>query len=118
MTYRVIAMAALLGSASTLHAGGIDRSGQSITALFESGRYAEFSLGSVSPNTSGVGVQATPGVKSGNMTDNFFTFGAAYKADINDQLSYAIIYDQPFGADVAYDTGTCLLYTSPSPRDS
>ncbi|KAJ29669.1 OmpP1/FadL family transporter [Sulfitobacter pontiacus] len=106
MTYRVIAMAALLGSASTLHAGGIDRSGQSITALFESGRYAEFSLGSVSPNTSGVGVQATPGVKSGNMTDNFFTFGAAYKADINDQLSYAIIYDQPFGADVAYDTGT------------
>ena len=65
MTYRVIAMAALLGSASTLHAGGIDRSGQSITALFESGRYAEFSLGSVSPNTSGVGVQATPGVKSG-----------------------------------------------------
>ena len=112
MTYRVIAMAALLGSASTLHAGGIDRSGQSITALFESGRYAEFSLGSVSPNTSGVGagplsqVTPTPGANSGNMTENFFTFGAAYKADINDQLSYAIIYDQPFGADVEYPTGT------------
>ena len=112
MTYRVIAMAALLGSASTLHAGGIDRSGQSITALFESGRYAEFSLGSVSPNTSGVGagpasqVTPTPGANSGNMTDSFFTFGAAYKADINDQLSYAIIYDQPFGADVEYPTGT------------
>ena len=112
MTYRVIAMAALLGSASTLHAGGIDRSGQSITALFESGRYAEFSLGSVSPDTSGVGagprsaVAPTPGANSGNMTDNFLTFGAAYKADINDQLSYAIIYDQPFGADVDYPAGT------------
>lgn len=112
MTYRVIAMAALLGSASTLHAGGIDRSGQSITALFESGRYAEFSLGSVSPNTSGVGAgpfspaTPTPGANSGNMTDSFFTFGAAYKADINDQLSYAIIYDQPFGADVDYPNGT------------
>jgi long-chain fatty acid transport protein len=108
MTYRVIAMAALLGSASTLHAGGIDRSGQSITALFESGRYAEFSLGSVSPNTSGTSTvfSGLAGQDSGNMTESFFTFGAAYKADINDQLSYAIIYDQPFGADVDYPTGT------------
>jgi len=108
MTYRVIAMAALLGSASTLHAGGIDRSGQSITALFESGRYAEFSLGSVSPNTSGTSTvfSGLAGQDSGNMTDSFFTFGAAYKADINDQLSYALIYDQPFGADVEYPAGT------------
>jgi len=108
MTYRVIAMAALLGSASTLHAGGIDRSGQSITALFESGRYAEFSLGSVSPNTSGTSTvfSGLAGQDSGNMTDSFFTFGAAYKADINDQLSYAIIYDQPYGADVDYPNGT------------
>ena len=59
MTYRVMAVIALLGSASTAQAGAIDRTGQPITALFESGRYAEFSLGTVSPDTSGVGVQAT-----------------------------------------------------------
>ena len=106
MTYRVMAVIALLGSASTVHAGAIDRTGQPITALFESGRYAEFSLGSVSPDISGVGVQATPGAQSGNMTDSFLSFGAAYKADLTDQISYAIIYDQPFGADVAYPTGT------------
>lgn len=106
MTYRYLAIAALMGGATAANAGGIDRSGQSITALFEAGRYAEFSLGAVSPDTSGVGGLVTPGVASGNMTDNFFTFGAAYKADINDQLSYAIIYDQPFGADVDYPTGT------------
>jgi len=106
MTYKTFAIAALLGSTSIAHAGGIDRSGQSITALFEAGRYAEFSLGAVSPDTSGVGGLVTPGASSGNMTDNFFTFGAAYKADINDQLSYALIYDQPFGADVDYPTGT------------
>lgn len=108
MTYRVIAIAAVLGGATAANAGGIDRSGQSITALFESGRYAEFSLGAVSPDTSGVSTvfSGAAGRSSGNMTDNFFTFGAAYKADLNEQLSYAIIYDQPFGADVAYDAGT------------
>lgn len=111
MTYRYLAIAALMGGATAANAGGIDRSGQSITALFEAGRYAEFSLGAVSPDTSGVGTGPaaapfTPGFASGNMTDNFFTFGAAYKADINDQLSYAIIYDQPFGADVNYPAGT------------
>ena len=106
MTYRVMAVIALLGSASTAQAGAIDRTGQPITALFESGRYAEFSLGTVSPDTSGVGVQATPGARSGDMTDSFLSFGAAYKADLTDQISYAIIYDQPFGADVAYPVGT------------
>lgn len=104
MTYRYLAIAALMGGATAANAGGIDRSGQSITALFEAGRYAEFSLGAVSPDTSGVSTifSGAAGQSSGNMTDNFFTFGAAYKADINDQLSYAIIYDQPYGADVAY----------------
>ncbi len=111
MTYKLIAIAALLGGATAANAGGIDRTGQSITALFEKGRYAEFSLGSVSPDTSGIGSGPpvrpfSPGAASGNMTDSFFTFGAAYKADLNDQLSYAIIYDQPYGADVSYPTGT------------
>lgn len=113
MTVKTIAIAALLGSACTAQAGGIDRSGQSILALFESGRYAEFSLGSVSPDTSGVGAGTipspstpTPGAGSGDMTSSFLQLGAAYKADINDRLSYAIIYDQPFGADVDYPTGT------------
>lgn len=106
MTVKTIAIAALLGSACTAQAGGIDRSGQSILALFESGRYAEFSLGSVSPDTSGTAVAGLGGFGSGDMTSSFLQLGAAYKADINDRLSYAIIYDQPFGADVEYPTGT------------
>ena len=106
MTVKTIAIAALLGSACTAQAGGIDRSGQSILALFESGRYAEFSLGSVSPDTSGTAVAGLGGFGSGDMTSSFLQLGAAYKADINDRLSYAIIYDQPFGADVDYPTGT------------
>ncbi len=106
MTVKTIAITALLGSACAAQAGGIDRSGQSILALFESGRYAEFSLGSVSPDTSGTAVAGLGGFGSGDMTSSFLQLGAAYKADINDRLSYAIIYDQPFGADVDYPTGT------------
>ena len=106
MTARLPAIIAALGCAGAVQAGGIDRSGQSIAALFEQGRHVEFSLGSVSPETSGTSVAALGSVNSGNMAEDFLQFGAAYKADINSQLSYAIIYDQPFGADVAYPTGT------------
>lgn len=118
MTVKTIAIAALLGSACTAQAGGIDRSGQSILALFESGRYAEFSLGSVSPDTSGNAVAALGGFGSGDMTSSFLQLGAAYKADINDRLSYAIIYDQPFGADVDYPTGTGYFAAYPAEFES
>lgn len=101
-----LAIPALLASTAIVQAGGIDRSGQSINALFESGRYMEFSLGSISPDTSGTSVAGLGSRNSGNVTESYLQFGAAYKADINDRLSYALIYDQPFGADVDYPTGT------------
>lgn len=102
----ILATTALTASAFAAQAGGIERSGQSITALFEQGRYVEFSFAGVSPDTSGTGAIVLGGSSSGDMSESYFQFGAAYKADINDQLSYAIIYDQPFGADVNYATGT------------
>ena len=106
MKLRFAALAALLSSTCVAQAGGIDRSGQSIDALFAEGRYGEISLGYASPDTSGTGNLLLGGGNSGNATDNFLTPGAAYKADINDRLSYAIIYDQPFGADIDYPGGT------------
>jgi long-subunit fatty acid transport protein len=33
----------------------------------------------------------------------------AYKSQINEQVSIALIYDQPFGADVDYDTGSTYV---------
>jgi len=100
------AMVALIGTTGMAQAGALDRSGQSITALFEEGRYLEFSFGSVSPSTSGNAVPALGGVSSGDLTPSYLQLGASFKADINDRLSYAIIYDQPFGADVSYPVGT------------
>lgn len=97
--YSCTSLAALLVSSATLvQAGGLDRSGQFISVIYEEGRYAEFSLGHVSPDVSGN--QGPIGIS--NMSASYFQVGAAYKADINNQLSYALIYDQPFGANVAY----------------
>lgn len=100
-------MAALCLVAGSAQAGGIDRSGQSIGALFEEGRYLEFNLTSVSPSVSGNSISALPnGTGSGDIAPSYLRFGAAYKADINDQFSYALILDEPFGADVDYALGT------------
>lgn len=95
--------------ASTALAGGIERSNQSVGILFEEGTLAELSFGAVSPSVSGVGagaapnaLQPTPGASSGEMTDQYFRFGFAYKQDFNENLSFALIYDQPFGANVTY----------------
>lgn len=94
--------AALLMTTTTATAGGLDRSGQSIGAIFEDGDYAELSFGNVSPNVSGTVGAGT--VQSGNMTVDYFQLGMAYKTQLSDQLSLALIYDQPFGADVDYAT--------------
>ncbi len=103
----VTASAAAL-TAGAAFAGGIDRSGQSINPLFEKGNYAELSFGSVTPTVSGK--DRIFGSKSGNVAGDFLQYGFAYKADINDQLSYAVIFDQPFGADIKYPVpGSTML---------
>ncbi|MEM9576806.1 MAG: outer membrane protein transport protein [Pseudomonadota bacterium] len=93
--------------AGAAHAGALDRTGQSVDVLFEEGRYIEFSLGSVSPDISGNSVSVLPnGSGSGDISPSSVNFGAAYKADINDQWSYAFILEEPFKAEVDYPDGT------------
>ena len=43
-----------------------------------------------------------PGAESGDLAESFTTFAFAIKRDFTERLSAALIYDQPFGADVAY----------------
>ncbi|MCC7321912.1 MAG: transporter [Rubellimicrobium sp.] len=95
------AAAAVVMAGGAAVAGGLDRSGQPIGALFESGNYAELSFGFVRPD-----VQGTVGggaVGSGNVAQDYTQFGLAVKGDLNDRLSVAVILDQPYGAAVAYD---------------
>lgn len=97
--------AALLLSTTLAHAGGLDRSGQGIGAIFEAGDYAEFSFGYVTPSVSG-----TFGVTSGNVAPAYAQTGFALKTDVNDQFSIGLIFDQPFGAAVDYATAGYALY--------
>ena len=106
---KLVTSAAALLCAQSAFAGGLDRSGQSITALFEDGRYAEFSLGNIAPDVSGQDVAVFGSQPTGNVADTYFQIGAAYKADVNDRLSYALIYDQPYGAGVEYDSTSVAL---------
>ncbi|MFT6169527.1 MAG: hypothetical protein ACJAR9_001646, partial [Celeribacter sp.] len=84
MKYTTLLAAGLAVTTTGAFAGGIDRSGQSISALFEDGNYLEFSFGSVSPNVSGVQTGAfgsiVPGIgqSSGNMAADYTQLGFAY----------------------------------------
>ncbi len=83
-------------------AGGIERTTQSVSPIFEPGKYVEFSFQSVAPDVSGTGVLVTPGADSGDMAGNYGNFGMALKMPVNDMIDVAFIYDQPFGANVSY----------------
>lgn len=110
---RIVTVAAGLAAAGAAHAGGIDRSGQSSSVLFEKGNYAEFSLGYASPNVSGTQTQtlsplSTAGAKSGDMVGSYLIPEFAFKKDFGPHVAAALIYDQPFGASVNYPVATSL----------
>lgn len=100
----VTALCLVTGSAS---AGALDRTGQPVNPLFEDGRYIEFSLAHVRPDLTGRNINSslgTVGTQSGDIGVGTFSFGGAYKADLNSRWSYALIIDQPFVAEVDYPT--------------
>ncbi|EEW25956.1 OmpP1/FadL family transporter [Rhodobacter ferrooxidans] len=108
MKKTVATLGVLAISAGAATAGGIDRSGQFMGVLFEKGNYAELSFGSVSPDVSGVATVFSPtsGAASGDMSKSYAQIGGALKFKINDSLDAALIFDQPFGADVSYPAGS------------
>ena len=87
-------------------AGGIERTSQSVGVIFKEGNYLEFSLGSVSPDVSGVQIIPTgpipAGSSSGNMTESYTSIAMAFKQKLSDNIDVALIYDQPLGASVFY----------------
>ncbi|WP_368188077.1 OmpP1/FadL family transporter [Aestuariibius sp. HNIBRBA575] len=100
---KVIKATAVLMMTTTLaHAGGLDRSGQGVGIIFEDGNTFQLSLGSINPTVSGVATGPGLTGASGDMADSYTQLSLAYKHELNDNLSLAIIMDQPFGANVDY----------------
>lgn len=93
------ALAGLALTTGMVQAGGIDRSTLPFSVLYEDGRVIQLGFSSVTPTVSGLagGVLST-----GDMSENYTTLSFAYKADLTDKLSYAIILNQPYGADALY----------------
>ncbi|MEL6914969.1 MAG: outer membrane protein transport protein [Pseudomonadota bacterium] len=110
MKKHLMTSAALAIAASAASAGGVDRSGQGVGVIFSetgaSGGYAQFSFGNVNPTANGgftLGGGLLPGEAS--PLGNYAQAGFAYKQQLTDALSLTLIYDQPFGAQVSYDSG-------------
>lgn len=92
------ATTALVVGTLSAQAGGIDRSGQFMSPIFEStgasGNYVQLSYGSVSPETN-----TSTG---GNPLQDYNQAGFVYKRQFTDAFSLTMIYDEPYGAAVRY----------------
>ena len=113
----LVALAAPLAVTGTAHAAALEQTvPATIRLLAQEGRYIEFNIAYTDPSQSGEGVTIPPnplGIppgtypgNTGNLLDSRWTFGGAYKADINERLSYALIFDQPLMANTSFGAGS------------
>ncbi|MGJ8757150.1 transporter [Acinetobacter sp. HC8-3S] len=94
---------------STLnHASALDQSGQTILPFLENGNYVEVNATAVDPDISGT-IRNRPelvndpnNLNSGNMGNSFHYYSAALKLQLTEKISFGLLYDQPFGADIRY----------------
>jgi long-chain fatty acid transport protein len=105
MKSKLLAAGLMACAGGTAQAGGVERSSQSVAILFEQGSYAELSFGHFSPDVSGT-IGPGGAVSSGDMTGSYDTVSLGYKMDLGERMAFALVLDQPIGADVAYPTGT------------
>jgi long-subunit fatty acid transport protein len=105
----ILATTALTASAFAAHAGGLDRSNQDIGLIFESGNRFELSFGTANPSIDGNDIRSG-GRSSGNIAEDFNIISGGFRYEFNDQWSFALIVDEPFGSDIAYP----IIATSPS----
>ena len=103
MKRKLISTAVLLAMlpASGAFAAALDRSGQSVAPLFQPGNLVEFGYTWISPTVEGT---ESGGLKRDipDMGSSYDFPSAAIKYQANDKLSFALLYDHPFGASAAY----------------
>lgn len=88
-------------------AAGYDRSGQSIAAFLQPGNYFEAGIFVVDASVSGQSTPLAAGLPSqstGDIANDYYFPAAALKLQLTDNFSFGLLYDQPFGADVEYNT--------------
>ena len=98
--------------ATGVFAAALDRSGQSIASFLQPGNYFEAGISVLDPTVKGQSTAATGSQNIGDMAGDYHFYNAALKLQLNDYLSFGLIYDQPFGADAEYKDTT--LFTHPT----
>ena len=101
-----LALTLLAACALPAWGGGIDRSGQGLGALFEPGRQIELSFRQVVPEIRG---EDRLGGSTGDTGRDYSLPGASVKFDAGERLSFALLFEQTYGADILYDEGSLLL---------
>ena len=113
MKRKLISTAVLLAMlpATGAFAAALDRSGQPVSPLFQPGNLVEFGYTWISPSVEGV---ENAGQKRAipDMGSSYKFPNAAIKYQANEKLSFALLYDHPFGAAAAY-SGVNNFTTTP-----
>lgn len=99
--------------ATGVFAAALDRSGQSISAFLQPGNYFEAGISVLDPTVEGKETAAMGGRNINDMGDDYYFPSAALKLQLTDNFSFGLLYDQPFGADAAYN-GTNEFVAAPT----
>jgi long-chain fatty acid transport protein len=93
----------ILGAAGA-QAGGWDRSGQDTSIILKEGSLLEITAVTVAPTITGTYLGTN--LATGDVAPDYSFTNIAFRAEINDDLSIAVIQDEPFGAGVDWKNGT------------
>ncbi|WP_410209554.1 OmpP1/FadL family transporter [Aquirhabdus sp.] len=98
---------------TSLFAAAIDRSGQSIAAFLQPGNYAEAGFTVLDPTIEGT--DSSRITATGDMANTYRFPVGAIKIQPFEQISFGLIFDEPFGADASY-SGVNNFVTKPTDR--
>jgi long-chain fatty acid transport protein len=104
---RTLISFAVLGTilaAAGAQAGGWDRSGQDTSIILKEGSLLEITAVTVAPTITGTYLANS--ASTGSVAPDYSFTNIAFRAEINDGLSIAVIQDEPFGASVDWKNGT------------
>ncbi|WP_372404128.1 long-chain fatty acid transporter [Acinetobacter piscicola] len=89
--------------ATSVFAAALDRSGQSMSAFLQPNNYFEAGISVLDPTVEGreAGTSETRRDIE-DMGEDYYFPSAALKLQLTDNISFGLLYDQPFGADAKY----------------
>lgn len=92
-------------SSSMASAGSIDRHFIDTEVLFEQGNVLKFGFYHAAPSLKGRFPALAGGGSTGDGGDSFQNYNGAIKYQFNDRISFALLFDQPYGADIEFEGG-------------